>query len=76
MGSMASGITIAVTGPHGRTLVLRATSNTPGDVVAQRTRLRINPALSAVAMKTFVGPEVPRTFQRELSMDSLAQNFE
>jgi hypothetical protein len=72
----ASGADIVVTGAHGRTLVLHATSNTRGDVVVQRLRLRINSTVFPVAIKAFAGPDVLRVFQRELFMDALAENFQ
>jgi hypothetical protein len=72
----ASGVDIAVTGVHGRTLVLHATSNTRGDVVVQRLRLRINTTVFPVGMKTFAGSAVLRSFQQELFMDALAENFQ
>jgi hypothetical protein len=71
----ASGMHIVITGPQGRTLVLHATSSTRGDVVVQRLRLRINTTVFQVTIKVFAGPDILRIFQRELSMDSLAENF-
>lgn len=72
----ASGLHVAVSGSHGRTAVLHATSNMPGEVVVQRLRLRINTTVFKVAVKTFARSEMLRTFQRELFMDALAENFQ
>jgi hypothetical protein len=71
----ASGVDLLVSGAHGPTLLLHATSNRRGDVVVQRLRLRINTTVFAVVMKAFTAPEALRIFQRELFMDSLAENF-
>jgi len=73
---LASGRDIVITGPHGRTHVLHATSNAGRrDVVVRRLRLAINARVFRLTMRMFSGPEPLLAFQLDLVLDALAENF-